>query len=84
MKMDGNWFLGSGLYFSNISASFDQKDRDELVAYLNEAPHFAQENGEQKSLEVFSDINGSFTKDGHYILPVTTMDVVWPFLTSPR
>jgi signal transduction histidine kinase len=67
MKVDDNWFLGSGLYLSNISASFDQKDRDELVAYVNEAQHFAKENGKQKSLEVFNDINGSFTRDGRYI-----------------
>ena len=30
-------YLGSGLYLSNISASFDQEERDELVAYVNEA-----------------------------------------------
>jgi signal transduction histidine kinase len=67
MRVDDNWFLGSGLYLSNISASFDQKDRDELVAYVNEALQFAKDNGKQKSLDVFNDPAGNFTRDGRYI-----------------
>jgi polar amino acid transport system substrate-binding protein len=67
MKVDDNWFLGSGLYLSNISASFDQEARDELVAYVNEALQFAQETGKEDSLGVFNDLNGNFTRDGRYI-----------------
>ena len=66
-KVDDNWWLGSGLYLSNMSASFDQKDRDDLVAYVNEALQFAKENGKQKSLAVFNDPTGNFTRDGRYI-----------------
>jgi ABC-type amino acid transport substrate-binding protein len=60
-------YLGTGLYLSNISASFDPEERDELVAYVNEAQQFAKENGMQKSLEVFNDPIGNFTRDGRYI-----------------
>lgn len=67
MKMDDNWWLGSGLYLSNISASFDQEERDELEAFVEEALRFAQENGRQRSLEVFNDPKGNFTRDGRYI-----------------
>jgi signal transduction histidine kinase len=67
MKVDDNWFLGSGLYLSNTSASFDPKERDELVAYVNEALQFAKENGKEKSLAVFNDPKGNFTRDGRYI-----------------
>ena len=67
MKVDGNWFLGSGLYLSNISASFDQGEIDELVAYVNEALQFAQENGKDDALAVFNDLNGNFTREGRYI-----------------
>jgi|WetSurSiteA1Bulk_404760.scaffolds.fasta_scaffold36246_1 signal transduction histidine kinase len=67
MKVDDTWFLGSGLYLSNISASFDQEERDELVAYVNEALQFAKDNGKEKSLEVFNDVEGNFTRDGRYI-----------------
>jgi len=66
-KVDDNWFLGSGLYLSNISASFDQEERDELVAYVNEALQFAKENGKEKSLAVFNDPTGNFTREGRYI-----------------
>jgi signal transduction histidine kinase len=67
MKVDDNWFLGSGIYLSNISVAFDQKEKDQLVAYVNEAQKFAKENGKQKSLAVFNDPKGNFTRDGRYI-----------------
>jgi polar amino acid transport system substrate-binding protein len=67
MKVDENWWLGSGIYLSNISASFDQEERDGLAAFVNEALQFAQENGKERSLEVFNDPVGNFTRDGRYI-----------------
>jgi len=66
-NVNDSLYLGSGLYLSNISASFDQEVRDELVAYVNEALQFAQENGKEKALEAFNDPEGNFTRDGHYI-----------------
>jgi polar amino acid transport system substrate-binding protein len=67
MKVDETWFLGSGLYLSNISASFDQEERNELVAFANEALKFAKENGKKKSLEVFNDPESNFAREGRYI-----------------
>ncbi len=64
MKSGDNWYLGSGLYISNISASFDQQERDKLVACVNRALEFAKENGKEKSLAVFNDPTGNFTRDG--------------------
>jgi hypothetical protein len=66
-NVNNSLYLGSGLYLSNIPASFDEKERNELVAYVNEALQFAKENGKQKSLAVFNDPNGNFTRDGRYI-----------------
>lgn len=60
-------YLGSGLYLSDINASFDQKDKDDLMAYVNEALMFAKDNGRKKALEVFNDPRGNFTRDGRYI-----------------
>lgn len=60
-------YLGSGLYLSDVSASFDKDEMNELVAYVNEALQFAKENGKQKSLAVFNDPKGNFTRDGRYI-----------------
>jgi signal transduction histidine kinase len=67
MKADENWWLNSATYLSNISVSFDQEERDELVAFLNEALQFAKENCKGKSLKVFNDLVGDFTRDGCYI-----------------
>ena len=60
-------YLGSGLYLSDIPASFDQAERDGLVAYVNEALKFAEENGKETALEAFNDPEGNFTRDGRYI-----------------
>jgi len=66
-NVNNSLYLGSGLYLSNISASFDHKERDELVAYVEEARQFALKSGKQKSLQVFNDPKGNFTRDGRYI-----------------
>ena len=66
-NVNDSLYLGSGLYLSNISASFNQEEREELVAYVDEALQFAQENGKEKALEVFNDAEGNFTSDGRYI-----------------
>ncbi|VVB72176.1 Single Cache domain 2 [uncultured archaeon] len=66
-SMFDSMYLGSGIYLSNISASFDKDQVNELVAYVNEALQFAKQNGKQKSLEVFNDPKGNFARDGRYI-----------------
>jgi polar amino acid transport system substrate-binding protein len=66
-NVNDSLYLGSGLYLSNISASFDQEERDELVAYVDEALQFVQENDKEKSLAVFNDPTGNFTRYGRYI-----------------
>ena len=66
-KVDGSLWLGSGTYLSNISASFGQEERDELVTYVDEALQFVHENGKEKALEAFNYPKGNFTRDGRYI-----------------
>jgi len=65
--VNNSFYLGSGLYLSNISASFNKSDRDALVAYVNDALQFAKKNGKEKALAVFNDPLGNFTRDGRYI-----------------
>jgi signal transduction histidine kinase len=67
MKVDDDWWLGSGLYLSSVSASFDKEKREGLVAFVEEALQFAKANGREKSLAAFSDRSGNFTRDGRYI-----------------
>lgn len=66
-KVDDSLWLGSGIYLSNISASFGKGERHELVAYVDEALQFARENGREKALEEFNNLKGNFTREGRYI-----------------
>jgi len=66
-SVNDSLYLGSGLYLSNISASFDQDEIDELIVYVDEALQFAQENGKEKALEVYNDPEGNFTREERYI-----------------
>ena len=66
-SVNDSLYLGSGLYLSNISASFDQDEIDELIVHVDEALQFAQENGKEKALEVYNDPEGNFTRDERYI-----------------
>ena len=66
-NVNDSMYLGSGRYLSDIRASFDQPERDELVALVNEALKFAQENGKEKALQAFNDPEGNFSREGLYI-----------------
>jgi polar amino acid transport system substrate-binding protein len=66
-NVNDSMYLGSGRYLSDIQASFDQAERDGLVAFVNEALKFSQENGKEKALQAFNDPEGNFTRDGLYI-----------------
>ena len=48
-NVNDSMYLGSGLYLSDIPASFDQAERDELVAFVNEALKFAQRERQGES-----------------------------------
>ncbi len=66
-KVDDNWFLGSGQYLSNVSPSFDQREKEELMDYMNDALEFARKSGREKAIEIFNDPKGNFTRNDRYI-----------------
>lgn len=60
-------YLGTGIYLSNISASFDQEARDGLVELVDRAKAFADQSGRDEALLEFNDPEGNFTEAGRYI-----------------
>lgn len=50
MKVDNNWWLGSGIYLSDMSANFSQAARDDLVNFVDSAAKYAKENGKEGSV----------------------------------
>lgn len=67
MKVDDNWWLGSGIYLSNMSANFSKAARNNLTSFVHSAVEYAEENGKDRALKEFNDRNGTFFKDGLYI-----------------
>jgi polar amino acid transport system substrate-binding protein len=66
-KVDDNWWVGSGVYLSDVPAFFRSESRENLVAFVNEAAKYAEENGREKALQAFNDRNGSFVRGSLYI-----------------
>jgi polar amino acid transport system substrate-binding protein len=67
MKVDDEWWLGSGLYLPEVSAAFDGEEREDLVAFVEEALEFARKKGKDEAIAAFNDPSGEFTRDGSYI-----------------
>ncbi len=67
MKVDDNWWLGSGIYLSNMSANFSQAARNYLVNFVDSAVKYAKENGKDKALKEFNDKNGTFFNGNMYV-----------------
>jgi polar amino acid transport system substrate-binding protein len=80
MKVDDNWWLGSGTYLSNMSANFSQESRYNLPNFVETAVKYAKENGKNKALKTFDDKNGTFFKKGFYVF---ALDFAGNYLAHP-
>jgi len=66
-KVDDTWWIGSGIYLSDVLVTFSQTSRNELVSFVDSAVRYAQENGKDKALEAFNDKSGEFFKESLYL-----------------
>lgn len=66
-KVDDTWWLGAGIYLSNISANFSQESRNNLTNFVESALKYAKDNGKDKALQAFNDKNGGFFKGSLYV-----------------
>ncbi len=71
-KVDDSWWLGSGIYLSEVPAFFSPDARNDLVFFVNEALNYTQKNGKDKAIEAFNDRNGSFVRGNLYIYAYDT------------
>jgi signal transduction histidine kinase len=67
MKVDDEWWLGSGIYLSNMSANFSEQARSDLIRFVDSAVTYAKENGKEEALTEFNNRNGTFFKDDLYV-----------------
>jgi signal transduction histidine kinase len=66
-KVDDNWYVGSGIYLSNVSANFSIESRNNLTNFVESAVKYAKDNGKDKALKAFNDKNSTFFKKGLYV-----------------
>ena len=66
-KVDDTYWIGSGIYLSDVLVTFSQTSRNELVSFVDSAVKYAQENGKDKALEEFNDKSGEFFKESLYL-----------------
>ena len=65
--VDNTWFVGSGIYLSEVPALFTTTERDQLVERVKQARQYAQANGAVKAVRDFNDRNGTFANGSRYI-----------------
>lgn len=65
--VDSTWFVGSGVYLSEIPAIFTPAEKDQLVERVRQARTYAQANGAAKAIRDFNDRNGTFASGTRYI-----------------
>jgi len=65
--VDNTWFVGSGVYLSEIPAIFTPAEKDQLVERVRQARTYAQANGAAKAIRDFNDRNGTFATGSSYI-----------------
>jgi signal transduction histidine kinase len=66
-KVDDDWWLGTGVWLSDIPAVFNAESRLYLVNLVDRTHAYAQEHGKEEALEAFNDKSGDFIDGDYYI-----------------
>jgi signal transduction histidine kinase len=67
MKVDDTWWLGSGIYLTDIPSYFKPESREDLVEFVEDAISYAKTNGKDEAILQFNDKNGKFVREDCYI-----------------
>ena len=66
-RVDDDWWLGTGVWLSDVPAVFSAESRLDLVNLVDRAVARAEENGKEKALEAIGDENGEFVDGDLYV-----------------
>ena len=72
MMVDQDWFIGAGIYEPRedspiLTVGADQKVRQNLTSFVEEAIAYAGKNGKDAAIREFNDRNGTFVRGNFYI-----------------
>lgn len=72
VPVDGEWFVGSGMYLPHMEAGFTQQEKDALMQRVHAARDLALQEGKSAALAAFNDLSGPWAQGGEYIFAYTT------------
>jgi signal transduction histidine kinase len=68
LKVDEELWLAAGTYLTVPAPIFSNESREDLVAYVEGARHFALNTTQEEALIAFNDINGSYVEGNRYVI----------------
>ena len=74
--VDSTWFVGSGIYLSNVPAQFNATEIEQLVQRVKEARGYAKAHGQADAARDFNDKNGTWADGSRYIFALSSNGTV--------
>jgi two-component system NarL family sensor kinase len=81
--VDNEWWIGSGLYLSDMEGEKILESVDELVMLVDDAVDYAHTNGTSAALSAFSTGNNRFSENGHYIFALDYNGTLLAYRVDP-
>jgi len=81
--VDNEWWIGSGLYFSDMEAGKMRDRVDDLVMLVDDAVDYAHANGTAAALSAFSEGGNRFSEDDRYIFALDYNGTVLAYRVDP-
>jgi polar amino acid transport system substrate-binding protein len=70
--VDDTWVIGTGMYLPEIPVNFSADERKNLVAQVRKAVAYVTEQGREKAIREFNDLNGTFSNPKMFIYAFDT------------
>ena len=81
--VNDEWWIGSGLYFSDMEAGKMRDRVDDLVMLVDDAVDYAHANGTAAALSAFSESGNRFSEDDRYIFALDYNGTVLAYRVDP-
>jgi len=81
--VNDRWWIGSGLYFSDMENGKIHEKIEELVMLVDDAVDYAHTSGKSAALSTFSSGSNRFSENGHYIFALDYNGTLLAYRVDP-